>query len=178
MAHIEKAAVYDVDSSDPQQRLIDRSDMSAKEVEQITELMAAFGELRDAEQALSAASQKYMKLNATDMKALHYLIVCKHRGLLGTPGGISEHLSISPAATTKLLDRLERGHHIHRSPHPTDRRALAISITPETYTSAIESVGRQQSRRFHAAARLTADEREVVIRFLRDTTKEITSSAP
>lgn len=58
-------------------------------------------------------------------------------------------------------------------PHPTDRRALAISITPETHQAAMQTVGRQQAKRFHAAARLTPAERDVVIRFLRDMAQEI-----
>ncbi|GAA3850018.1 MarR family transcriptional regulator [Brevibacterium ammoniilyticum] len=173
MANVERSAVYDVEASDPQHRLIDRSGMAEADVEQITELMTAFGQLRDAEQELSEASRRYMRLGATDMKALHYLIICRHREILGTPSGIAEHLSISPAATTKLLDRLERGGHITRAPHPRDRRAQTVSITPETYASAMETVGRQQAKRFHAAARLTRDERDVVIRFLRDTRNEI-----
>lgn len=177
MSSIEKSAVYDVDSSDPQQKLIDRSNMSPEAVAQIGELMSAFGQLREAEEAMSEASQRYMKLNATDMKAIHYLIVCKHRDVIGTPGGIADHLGISASATTKLLDRLEHGQHLTRAPHPSDRRAQAISITPKTYTVAIETVGRQQSKRFHAAARLTSAEREVVIRFLRETRTDITSSA-
>ncbi|GAA1629022.1 MULTISPECIES: MarR family winged helix-turn-helix transcriptional regulator [Brevibacterium] len=173
---VERSAVYDVDASDPQARLVDRAGMEPVDIEQITELMTAFGELRDAEQALSEASRRYMHLNATDMRALHYLIICRHRDVLGTPRGIADHLAITPAATTKLLDRLERGGHITRAPHPHDRRAQAISITLETYTSAMETVGRAQSQRFHAAARLSRDERETVIRFLRDTKDEITSA--
>lgn len=176
VSRVDRSDQYDVDASDPGSRLIDRSHLPADDVAQITELMTAFGELREAENALSEKSQEYMKLNSTDMKALHYLIICKHRDTIGTPTGITEHLAISPAATTKLLDRLEQGGHIHRSPHPTDRRALAISIDPTTYDTAVQTVGRQQARRFHAAARLTRAEREVVIRFLRDTTRELTST--
>lgn len=170
---VERSAVYDVEASDPHEELVDRSGMSADDIAQITALMTAFGELRDAEQELSESSRRYMRLGATDMKALHYLIVCRHRDVLGTPGGIAEHLSISPAATTKLVDRLVRGGHVTRAPHPHDRRAVTISITPDTYASAMETVGRQQARRFHAAARLSPAEREVVIRFLTDTKAEI-----
>ncbi len=38
----------------------------------------------------------------------------------------------------------------------------------------METVGRQQAKRFYAAARLSAAERDVVIRFLLDMTEEIT----
>ncbi|WP_425561542.1 MarR family winged helix-turn-helix transcriptional regulator [Microbacterium arabinogalactanolyticum] len=167
------ADVYDVDYSDPEQMLVDRGGMPQADVRQITELMSSLGELREAEEQLSEASRRYMRLNDTDMRALHYLIVCAHRGILATPGGIAHHLRISSASTTKLLDRLERGGHIVRAPHPSDRRALAISITPQTHQAAMETVGRQQAKRFYAAARLTSAEREVVIRFLRDMAREI-----
>ncbi len=168
-----KATIYDLASSDPHGLLIDRQGMAEADVLQIGELMAALGRLRDAEQILTEASLKYMKLNRNDMRALHFLIATTNRGEIATPGDIATHLRISTASTTKLLDRLEQGNHIRREPHPTDRRALAISITPETHEAAMNTVGRQQARRFHAAARLSSDEREAVIRFLNDMTGEI-----
>ena len=167
--------MFDLDSNDPRSEMIDRAGLSPDEVAEIGELMNAFGELRAAEQALSEASRRYMKLNETDMRALHYLIVAGHRGELATPGAIATHLRISSAATTKLLDRLERDGHITREPHPTDRRALTVAITAPTRLSAMETVGKQQSRRFYAAARLTSEERAVVTRFVRDMAAELSS---
>lgn len=167
------SAIYDVDVSDPTGELVDRGALAPDEVRQISGVMQALGGLRDAEQKLSEASLRYMKLNQTDMRALHFLIACANRGVTATPGAIAVHLGISTASTTKLLDRLERAGHITRSAHPSDRRALAIAITPGTRRSAIETVGRQHARRFTAAARLTPSEREVVTRFLTDMTAEI-----
>jgi len=136
-------------------------------------VMAALGRLREAEDRLSEASLRYMRLNRTDMRALHFLIVAMHSKTIVTPGALAAHLRISTASTTKLLDRLERGGHISRSAHPTDRRALAIAITPETHEAAMQTVGKQQARRFYAAARLTTQEREVVARFLSDMAGEL-----
>lgn len=167
------ANLYDVATSDPYARLIDRSGMSEQDVEQIGQLMGALARLREAERTLSEASLTYMKLNENDMRALHYLIAAKNRGTVATPGAIAAHLRISTASTTKLLDRLEQGGHITRQPHPTDRRALTISITPTTHEAALNTVGRQQARRFHAAARLSQAERSAVIRLLDDMSKEI-----
>ena len=114
--------IYDVESSDPDSRLIDRSAMSDQDVRQIGRLMGALGRLRSAEDRLTEASLRYMKLNRTDMRALHYL----------------------------------------------------ITVTEETREAALSTVGVQQAKRFHAAARLTPDEREAVIRFLDDMAREIT----
>lgn len=167
--------IYDVESSDPDSRLIDRSAMADADIHQIGRLMGALGRLRNAEDALTEASLRYMKLNRTDMRALHYLIAVRNRGEIATPGLMASHLGISSASTTKLLDRLERGQHITREAHPTDRRALAISITDATHEAALSTVGRQHAKRFHAAARLTSAERESVIRFLDDMANEITA---
>lgn len=168
------SAIYDVEASDPRSVLIDRSGVGPEDLQQIAVLMGALGDLRDAEQKLSLASRRYMRLNETDMRALHYLIVSDNRGVTATPGGIATHLGISTASTTKLLDRLEKGGHIRRAPHPTDRRALAITITPETRQAAMDTVGKQQAKRFYSAARLTSAERDVVIRFLSDMADQIT----
>lgn len=160
------AHVYDIASNDPESRLVDRSRVSEEDLAQISAVMQALGRLRDAENRLMEASLEYMKLGRNDMRALHYLIVCENRDTVVTPGAIAAHLHVSSASTTKLLDRLERAGHITRSPHPSDRRALAIRITPETRHTAMETVGRQQARRFEAAARLTPEQRAVVTEFL------------
>src|SRR5690625_5727116 len=114
--------VYSVVANDPHGELVDRTGVGEGELAQIDELMAALAGLRAAEQELTRASLTYMQLNETDMKALHYLIVCEQQGVVATPSTIAAHLGISSASTTKLLDRLEKGGHVRRSRHPSDRR--------------------------------------------------------
>jgi DNA-binding MarR family transcriptional regulator len=60
-----------------------------------------------------------------------------------------------------------------RHAHPTDRRALTVTVTPDTRRAATTSVGRQQARRVYAAARLTSAERKAVARFLDDMAHEL-----
>lgn len=153
--------------------LVDVSGISPEVMEEINVLMKALVRLRETEQAISDASQRYMKLSTQDMRALHYLIVAKRQNHIVTPGMISTFLRISAASTTKLLNRLERQDHIVRNLHPTDRRAFAIEITPETEVSAKQTVGKLQARRFYAAARLSSSERGVVTRFLNDMSEEL-----
>ena len=169
--------VYYVESADPRGELVDRSDLSADDMAQIGRLMTALGRLRDAERELLQASQAYMKLSEQDMRALQYLIVAEHEGVIATPGAVAGHLGISAASTTKLLNRLESGNHIVRAVHPADRRAFAITVTPKTREAAMATMGRQQAKRIHSAARLTADERDTVTRFLDDMAREISVSA-
>ena len=133
---------------------------------QIVRVMDAMFRWREAERRVSQASQRYMRLGENDMRALRLMIVMGDRGEHVTARHIAEHLGISSAATTKLLDRLEAGGHIRRGVHPHDRRAITVAITPETRKAAELTVGREHVRRFRVAAALTPAEREVVTRFL------------
>lgn len=168
-----RSSLYTIDGNDPVSRLVDRADLTPADVSEISQVMQAFGKLREAEQKLSDASLRYMKLGRSDMRALHFIIVSRNMGELATPSGIAHHLGISTASTTKLLDRLESAGHIERQRHPHDRRALAIVVTPDTETAAMRSMGTQQARRVRAAARLTPQERRTVIRFLEDMAGEL-----
>lgn len=154
--------------------LVDVSGVSPQAMEEINVLMKALVRLREKEQALSEASSHYMKLGSQDMKALHYLIIGKRQKQIVTPGMLANFLNISAASTTKLLNRLERRDHIIRKLHPTDRRAFAIEITPETEAAARQTVGKLQARRFYSAARLSSSERSIVTRFLDDMSDELT----
>lgn len=151
---------------DPERKLVDYSRMDPAEVDQVVRVLMAIRRWREAEQEISFQARSHMKLNETDMRALRFIVVAKNQGRIVTPGALAEHLGISTASVTKLLDRLAAAGHIERSPHPSDRRALAITITQRTHEEVRESVGRTHARRFEVAASLSAAEREVVIRFL------------
>ena len=59
--------------------------------------------------------------------------------------GLSEELGVTPRNVTALVDALEQEGLVRRRPHPTDRRATYIELTPEgrhacahTYTGHME----------------------------------------
>lgn len=159
-------AMLDPRVIDPGQELVSYSNLNDNEIAQIIQVLAGIRKWREAEQEISFRSRSDMKLNETDMKALRFLVASKNQGILVTPGMLAEHLRISTASTTKLLDRLELAGHIQRAPHPTDRRALTITITKKTHEQVRDGVGRMHAHRFQVAAALTPAERETVIRFL------------
>lgn len=165
--------LYDLDATDPLFELLSRDHVSREEIVQIGHLMGAMADLRRAEEALALAGREYMQLGTTDMKAIQFLIVSANKGEAPTASTLSAHLGISNASVTKLLDRLERGGHIERLAHPTDRRSRTIRLSEQTKAAAMASMGRAQAQRFHAAASLTADEREVVTRFLQQTAEDL-----
>lgn len=128
--------------------------------------MEALRQWREADRALSEASRRYMHLNDSDMRAIRMLIHAQKQGWVITPKDIAHSVGISSASTTKLIDRLVAGGHLSRAPHPNDKRRICIDVTPETAQAARETIGRQHARRFDAAAAMSTEEREVVVRFL------------
>ena len=160
-----RVVMHDPRTLDPEQELVDRTRLSDDEVSQVVRVLEAMRRWRTTERAMSEASQRYMKLGETDMRALRFLIAAQRQGIIATPSSIAHHLGISTASMTRLLDRLADGDHIRRLPHPTDRRSLVIEVTEETRRSARASVGRSHARRFDVIAALTEGERNVVARF-------------
>ena len=166
-------ARLDLEASDPCGELVDRTGLNADDVAQINAVMRALAALRAAEKELAEASQRFMKLHETDMRALHQLIVWGNTGEIATPSLLARALGISSASTTKLLDRLERGGHLRREPHPSDRRALSLRVSATTRAAAMRTIGAQQARRVDAVRRLTPSQRDVVIDFLEDMAAQI-----
>jgi DNA-binding MarR family transcriptional regulator len=163
---------------DPRQELVTHDDLDEKELQQVVDVLTAIRDWREAEQRLNFESRTHMKLNETDMKALRYIIASMNQGVDVTAGALADHLHVSTASTTKLLDRLERAGHIERHAHPTDRRVITIAITDETHKEVRRTVGLQHARRFEVAKSLTPAERDVVIRFLTDLSAIAGSSSP
>lgn len=172
-----RPTMFSLASSDPKGELIDRTGLDVEALEQIDRIMAEMGHLRAVERKISRASQDYMKLNETDMRAIRFLISAQHTQTAVTPSMLAKHLKITTASVTKLIDRLENGGHVVRAPHPTDRRSLCITVTRDTHLAAREQVGRHHASRFGAALRLSPAEREVVIRFLAETASDLENSS-
>jgi DNA-binding MarR family transcriptional regulator len=163
---------------DPRQELVRHDDLPEEELTEIVRLLSSIRAWREAEQRLNFESRSAMRLNETDMKALRYIIASMNADVAVTAGALSDHLRISTASTTKLLDRLERAGHIVRKPHPTDRRAVTVEITPETHQEVRRTMGLQHARRFEVARSLTPEEREIVTRFLTDLASTTVIAAP
>lgn len=151
---------------DPGEQLVSFKGMGDADIDQVVRVLAALRAWRETEQRISWQSRTEMKLNETDMEALRFLVASLNNGVVVTAGMLADHLRISTSSTTKMLDRLARAGHISRTPHPTDRRAVMVSITPHTHEQVRDSIGRVHADRFTAVAELAPAERDVVARFL------------
>lgn len=146
---------------------VDIDGIAEDDLAQTLAVLEALRRWHHAERRMSEASRRYMNLGETDMRALRYAMAAERSRTVVTPSMLAQHLGISTASVTKMLDRLQKAGHITRSAHHEDRRSTAVAVTPETRQSAREAVGRSHAERFRVALELSVAERQTVIAFLR-----------
>ena len=67
-------------------------------------------------------------VSLAEMKAIDHI---QAEGEL-TPRQLGERLSLSSGAVTAVIDRLERGGWVERSPHPSDRRSIVVRMSDQS----------------------------------------------
>jgi DNA-binding MarR family transcriptional regulator len=95
----------------------------------------AVRDLIDASQDLVVRMARAMRMNVTDMTAVHLLA---DRGPMGA-AELAERLGIRSASATVLVDRLEAAGHVQRTPHPTDRRRVTLAVTPSARAFSVDA---------------------------------------
>jgi DNA-binding MarR family transcriptional regulator len=99
-------------------------------------------------------------LNATQIAALG--AVAHHSAL--TPGELAEHEKVQPPSMTRVIARLEEMGLLTRSPHPTDRRQVILSVTETGATLLKEERRRKEAWLAQRIKELTPEEREILRR--------------
>ena len=129
-------------------------------------VLEALRAYRAAETAMRRRTRESMHMGESDLLALRYLLRAEREHRVVTPKDLADYLAISTASTSVLLNRLEKSGHIHRAPHPTDRRALVVTTTGASDDEVRATLGQMHTRMLEVASRLSADEAAVVTRFL------------
>lgn len=124
---------------------------------------------RQVEQRLSRA----LGINATDLSALEHLIT---DGPL-TAKDLADRLQVSTAASTHIVDRLERAGHITRQPHATDRRKLLVVVADASKDRLFELLTPMINEVGDHVGKLGDAEREVVEQFLAGVVEIYTTAA-
>lgn len=121
---------------------------------------------RGAEIAMRARTRASMGMNETDLMALRFLLREQRAGRIVRPIDLARVLDISTASTTTLIDRLEKGGHAQREPHPTDRRAGIVVPTTSSDEEVQATLGAMHRRMLAYVDSLSDHDRAVVTRFL------------
>lgn len=111
-----------------------------------------------------SAMARILGLSDTEAAALAYLARSGHL----TPGQLGDALGMTSGGVTALTQRLVADGHIVKEPHPTDRRSMVLSATPEIIKAAEECFQPLVSDMDRLATRLSEREIETIGRFLDD----------
>lgn len=129
-------------------------------------VLQAIRAFTDAMDRMHGGLKADMDMNATDLAALRMLIMREGRGEIVSPHQLAEHLRISSASTTKLLDRLSASGHVARQPHPHDRRARVVVLTDESRSAFFRHFGERLRLMRGVAERYTDVELVLITGFL------------
>jgi DNA-binding MarR family transcriptional regulator len=110
-------------------------------------------------QAFDDAIGRALGLNSTDLRGLDWLVDGPKAA-----GELSAGTGLSSAATTTLIDRLERKGFVRRVRDPADRRRVLVEMTPE----GAERVGRYYGPLVADGATLLAQATDQQIARMRD----------
>lgn len=132
----------------------------------VMDVMQAVRALNDAMDRMNGGMKGEMEMNASDLAALRMMIVREGRGETVSPHQVADHLRISSASTTKLLDRLAAAGHVERRPHPRDRRARIVILTAASRATFFRHFRERLQSMRGVAERYTDDELAVITRFL------------
>ncbi|MCC5577402.1 MarR family transcriptional regulator [Microtetraspora sp. AC03309] len=76
-----------------------------------------------------------------------------------TPGELAEHEKVQPPSMTRVIAKLEERGLLARSPHPTDRRQVTVSVTAAGATLLKEERRTKEAWLARRLKELTAEER-------------------
>ncbi len=101
-------------------------------------------------------------VNVTDMAALEQLL---SDGPM-TPGQLAEHLKVTTAAATQIVDRLERAGHVARQRRDEDRRKICVVPLEESIDRAFVQLAPMLDGLDRVLAGLSQADRQVIEGFL------------
>lgn len=100
-------------------------------------------------------------LSETELDALEHLVDSP-----STPSELARLLDISTAASTGVVDRLERRGHVERRKHPSDRRRLEIHVTGDGRAELLHHLTPMLQTLAQLDRQMSEEQRDTVIRFL------------
>ncbi len=81
-----------------------------------------------------------------------------------TPAELSDEVSLTRSAMTSALDSLEKLGHTVRMPHPTDRRMVAVSLTPSGREFIRKRLPERYQKFHRIMSSLSKNERTLLVR--------------
>lgn len=137
-----------------------------------SELARGVDELRRVDAQLTRRLVAQRQPNETDRAALRYISAAPAEQPV-TPGALAAHLGVSTAAVTSVIRRLADRGMIVVAPHPDDARSKIVRPSSLDASSPADDISRRIER---LESEFSPDQVEVIARFLRRLTEELSES--
>lgn len=131
-----------------------------------SELLRALLEYRAAEEAMRRRTGESMGMGASDLQALRFLMREEGAGRIVSGRDLADHLGVTSASVSALLDRLTVSGHVQRLQHPTNRRSNMLTATPGADAEVRETLGAMHARMIEATRTIPPASAHVVTNFL------------
>jgi len=139
------------------------------------DVIAILLEYRLAEEAMRRRTRDSMRMGTTDLQALRFLIKAQGEQRIVSGRNLADHLGMTSASVTALLDRLTTSGHVQRTPHPTNRRSNMLTATPGSEEEVRQTLGAMHGRMIDAAKALGPADAALVQQFLESMTAAVDS---
>lgn len=133
-----------------------------------SETLDALRSLLATSQRTTPALARRSGLSHTELAVLEHVL--EHR--VG-PSELADRLGVTTAAASGIVDRLAERGHVERQPHASDRRRTVVEPTASGREEVLGHLMPMFLELAQIDARLTADERLVILRFLRQVERAI-----
>jgi DNA-binding MarR family transcriptional regulator len=142
------------------------------------EVIATLLEYRAAEEAMRQRTRESMHMGTTDLQALRFLIKAQNEQRIVSGRNLADHLGVTSASVTALLDRLTASGHVQRTPDPSNRRSNMVTATPGSDDEVRQTLGGMHARMIDAARALSPDDAALIQEFLRSMTAAVDGVDP
>ena len=130
------------------------------------DVIANLLDYRLAEEAMGQRTRDSMHMGTTDLQAIRFLLKAQSEDRIVSGRNLADHLGMTSASVTALLDRLTKSGHVQRTPHPTDRRSNMVTATPGSDDEVRQTLGAMHGRMIDTARGLSPDDAALIHRFL------------
>ena len=112
--------------------------------------------------AMDRIARQESLANQDDYQVLSELRIAEHLGQDQTITDIAAKLGSTTATVVNRVDRLENLGYVQRRPHPTDRRSLHLTITPQG-TACVQRIVLQRTQQRDRFLAALSDEERVIL---------------
>lgn len=132
----------------------------------MTDDTAAIRRLLIAAAGVNVMLARHLGLSVSDFSALDHVAQSQESGRQVGPTELAQHLGMTSASATVLVDRLQTAGHLRRRPRADDRRRVLLEVTDKTREQIHTHLGPLLNEVHQLTESLTSAERDAVLTYL------------